>query len=200
MSPDELRTAMRTLGYRIAIDDLGAGYAGLTSFAQLEPEVVKVDMSLVRVIDRSAVKQKLVRSIIALCTELGIQLVAEGIAEQLGSLVEAVRDESFTASFATSGAPRPVPAAVALALHRTALEALTNVRRHASASRADVVLSFLDPRRIVLDIRDDGQGAATLDGGFGLTGIRERAAQIGGSVRIETSPGAGFALTMELPA
>jgi EAL domain-containing protein (putative c-di-GMP-specific phosphodiesterase class I)/CheY-like chemotaxis protein len=70
---------LRALGYRIAIDDLGAGYAGLTSFAQLEPEVVKVDMSLVRGIDSSAVKQKLVRSIISLCTELGIQLVAEGI-------------------------------------------------------------------------------------------------------------------------
>jgi len=72
-------TRLRALGYRIAIDDLGAGYAGLTSFAQLEPEVVKVDMSLVRGIDSSPVKQKLVRSIIALCTELGIQLVAEGI-------------------------------------------------------------------------------------------------------------------------
>ena len=72
-------TRLRGLGYRIAIDDLGAGYAGLTSFAQLEPEVVKVDMSLVRGIDVSAVKQKLVRSIIALCNELGIYLIAEGI-------------------------------------------------------------------------------------------------------------------------
>jgi EAL domain-containing protein (putative c-di-GMP-specific phosphodiesterase class I) len=72
-------TRLRSLGYRIAIDDLGAGYAGLTSFAQLEPEVVKVDMSLVRGIDGSPMKQKLVRSIISLCTELGIQLVAEGI-------------------------------------------------------------------------------------------------------------------------
>ena len=72
-------TRLRALGYRIAIDDLGAGYAGLTSFAQLEPEVVKVDMSLVRGIDGSPMKQKLVRSIISLCTELDIQLVAEGI-------------------------------------------------------------------------------------------------------------------------
>ena len=72
-------TRLRALGYRIAIDDLGAGYAGLTSFAQLEPEVVKVDMSLMRGIDSSPMKQKLVRSIVALCTELGIQLVAEGI-------------------------------------------------------------------------------------------------------------------------
>ena len=47
-------TRLRALGYRIAIDDLGAGYAGLTSFAQLEPEVVKVDMSLVRGIDSLA--------------------------------------------------------------------------------------------------------------------------------------------------
>jgi EAL domain-containing protein (putative c-di-GMP-specific phosphodiesterase class I) len=72
-------TRLRSLGYRLAIDDLGAGYAGLTSFAQLEPEVVKVDMSLVRGIDASPVKQKLVRSIVALCTELGIRMVAEGI-------------------------------------------------------------------------------------------------------------------------
>jgi EAL domain-containing protein (putative c-di-GMP-specific phosphodiesterase class I) len=72
-------TRLRALGYRIAIDDLGAGYAGLTSFAQLEPEVVKVDMSLVRGIDGSPVKQKLVRSIISLCGELEIKMVAEGI-------------------------------------------------------------------------------------------------------------------------
>src|SRR5262249_56020690 len=50
---------LRALGYRIAVDDLGAGYAGLTSFAHLEPEVVKVDMSLIRGIDRSPMKQKL---------------------------------------------------------------------------------------------------------------------------------------------
>src|SRR5690606_5307899 len=50
-------TALRSLGCRIAIDDLGAGYAGLSSFVQLEPEVVKLDMSLVRDADKSGVKQ-----------------------------------------------------------------------------------------------------------------------------------------------
>jgi EAL domain-containing protein (putative c-di-GMP-specific phosphodiesterase class I) len=72
-------TRLRTLGYRIAIDDLGAGYAGLTSFAQLEPEVVKVDMSLVRGVDASPTKQKLLGSIIGLCHDLDIQIIAEGI-------------------------------------------------------------------------------------------------------------------------
>jgi len=70
---------LRAMGYRIAVDDLGAGYAGLTSFAQLEPEVVKVDMSLVRGVDRSATKQKLLGSIIGLCQDLEIQMIAEGI-------------------------------------------------------------------------------------------------------------------------
>ena len=70
---------LRAMGYRIAVDDLGAGYAGLTSFAQLEPEVVKVDMSLVRGVDRSATKQKLLGSIIGLCHDLEIQMIAEGI-------------------------------------------------------------------------------------------------------------------------
>jgi EAL domain-containing protein (putative c-di-GMP-specific phosphodiesterase class I) len=70
---------LRALGYRIAVDDLGAGYAGLASFAHLEPEVVKVDMSLIRGLDRSPMKQKLLASIVTLCQELGIQMIAEGI-------------------------------------------------------------------------------------------------------------------------
>jgi EAL domain-containing protein (putative c-di-GMP-specific phosphodiesterase class I) len=70
---------LRGLGYRIAVDDLGAGYAGLTSFAHLEPEVVKVDMSLIRGIDRSPMKQKLLRSIVSLCRDLGIEIIAEGV-------------------------------------------------------------------------------------------------------------------------
>lgn len=70
---------LREMGFRIAIDDLGAGYAGLTCFAQLEPEFVKLDMSLVRDVHESPVKQKLVRSMTTLCKDMGIAVVAEGI-------------------------------------------------------------------------------------------------------------------------
>ncbi len=70
---------LRALGFRIAIDDLGAGYAGLTSFAHLEPEIVKLDMSIVRNISREVTKQKLVRSMTTLCKDLGMLVVAEGI-------------------------------------------------------------------------------------------------------------------------
>jgi EAL domain-containing protein (putative c-di-GMP-specific phosphodiesterase class I)/CheY-like chemotaxis protein len=71
--------SLRELGFRIAVDDLGAGYAGLTSFATLEPEVVKIDMSLVRGVDSNATKQKLVQSVVSLCKDLGMLIVAEGI-------------------------------------------------------------------------------------------------------------------------
>jgi EAL domain-containing protein (putative c-di-GMP-specific phosphodiesterase class I) len=70
---------LREVGYRIAIDDLGAGYAGLTSFASLEPEFVKFDMALVRDIDKSEVKQRLMRVMSGLCHDMGMQVVAEGI-------------------------------------------------------------------------------------------------------------------------
>jgi EAL domain-containing protein (putative c-di-GMP-specific phosphodiesterase class I)/CheY-like chemotaxis protein len=70
---------LRRLGFRLAVDDLGAGYAGLSTFASLEPDVVKADMSLVRDVDSSAVKQKLVGTIASLCNDLSIMFVAEGI-------------------------------------------------------------------------------------------------------------------------
>jgi len=66
-------------GFRIAIDDLGAGYAGLTSFITLEPDIVKIDMALIRGIDSSEIRQSLVKSIVELCARLGMGVVAEGV-------------------------------------------------------------------------------------------------------------------------
>jgi EAL domain-containing protein (putative c-di-GMP-specific phosphodiesterase class I) len=70
---------LRALGYRIAVDDLGAGYAGLTSFALLEPDVAKLDMAIVRDVHKLPTKQKLIRSMVDLCGDMGIALVAEGV-------------------------------------------------------------------------------------------------------------------------
>jgi len=70
---------LRALGFQIALDDLGAGYAGLTSFTQLEPEFVKLDMSLVRDIHLNPIKRKIVRSMVQLCRDMGKQIIAEGI-------------------------------------------------------------------------------------------------------------------------
>jgi EAL domain-containing protein (putative c-di-GMP-specific phosphodiesterase class I) len=70
---------LRQTGYRIAVDDLGAGYAGLTSFALLEPEIVKIDMTLVRDVDQLKVKQRLIASITSLCADMEILVVGEGV-------------------------------------------------------------------------------------------------------------------------
>jgi EAL domain-containing protein (putative c-di-GMP-specific phosphodiesterase class I) len=75
----DLAMGLRNRGFRIAVDDLGAGYAGLSSFALLEPEFVKLDMTLVRDVDTSPVKQKLVKSLASLCNDMGLHVVAEGI-------------------------------------------------------------------------------------------------------------------------
>jgi EAL domain-containing protein (putative c-di-GMP-specific phosphodiesterase class I) len=72
-------TELRKRGFRLAIDDLGAGYAGLTSFATFEPEVVKLDMSLIRGVEASPVKKQIVDSMTKLCRDLDMHVVAEGI-------------------------------------------------------------------------------------------------------------------------
>lgn len=83
--------SLRRMGYRLAVDDLGAGYAGLTWFSQLEPEVVKLDMALTRAIDSEPTKQKLVASMTRLCSDLGMRVVGEGVetAAERDALVEA---------------------------------------------------------------------------------------------------------------
>lgn len=70
---------LRALGYRIAIDDLGAGYAGLTSVAVLEPDYVKLDMSLTRDLASSPLRRRLVGSMVEACRDTAMQLVAEGV-------------------------------------------------------------------------------------------------------------------------
>jgi EAL domain-containing protein (putative c-di-GMP-specific phosphodiesterase class I) len=100
---------LRAIGFQIAIDDLGAGYAGLTSFATLEPDFVKLDMALVRDVHRIATKEKLVRSMTSLCRELGIKVVAEGVEtrEERDVLISTGCDFLQGYLFAKPGRPFP---------------------------------------------------------------------------------------------
>ena len=70
---------LRSFGYRIAVDDFGAGYAALNSFATLRPDIAKLDMALVRSVDRDPYRRRLVTSVTSMCRDLGILVVAEGI-------------------------------------------------------------------------------------------------------------------------
>jgi EAL domain-containing protein (putative c-di-GMP-specific phosphodiesterase class I)/CheY-like chemotaxis protein len=73
--------SLREAGFRIAVDDLGTGYSGLTSLVRFKPEFVKFDKELVSGIHASSTRTKLVRSLEQLCRELGIRTIAEGVEE-----------------------------------------------------------------------------------------------------------------------
>jgi len=69
----------RRFGFSTAIDDFGAGYAGLNLLSEYQPDIIKIDMELVRDIDTSRPKQVIVKGIASICRELNIQVLAEGI-------------------------------------------------------------------------------------------------------------------------
>lgn len=71
--------AYRRFGFHTAIDDFGAGYAGLNLLAEYQPDIVKIDMGLVRDIDRDKPKQAIVAGIVGICAALGVRVLAEGI-------------------------------------------------------------------------------------------------------------------------
>ena len=73
-----LREYKRT-GFITAIDDFGAGYAGLNLLADFQPDVIKLDMALVRDVDTSKARQAIARGVLRMCGELGIAVLAEGV-------------------------------------------------------------------------------------------------------------------------
>lgn len=99
-----------------------------------------------------------------------------------------------------SGRPRRLDPGVELAAYRIVQEALTNARRHARGAAVDVELHY-GHQDIGLRVRDNGPGPAAEApaDGHGLTGMRERAASVGGRVRIGPAPGGGFLVEAKLP-
>jgi EAL domain-containing protein (putative c-di-GMP-specific phosphodiesterase class I) len=67
------------IGFLTAIDDFGAGFAGLNLLADFQPDLIKLDMDLIRGIDQSHARQAIVRGTVGICAELGIQVIAEGV-------------------------------------------------------------------------------------------------------------------------
>jgi EAL domain-containing protein (putative c-di-GMP-specific phosphodiesterase class I) len=70
---------LRQVGVRIAVDDLGSGYAALSSVAELNPDFIKFDMTLIRQIDESPIRQNLLRNMIAFAVDAGARVIGEGV-------------------------------------------------------------------------------------------------------------------------
>jgi signal transduction histidine kinase len=119
----------------------------------------------------------------------------------LDALIERVNAAGVAVDVTTEGEPRELPAAVDLSAYRILQEALTNVLRHAQASRATVRVAY-SPEAVELEVVDDGIGPPTDDvagTGHGLEGMAERAALFGGEIRWGAASGRGYKLSAVLP-
>lgn len=119
--------------------------------------------------------------------------------EALRALAEEASAAGVPTSVDIAGAARPLATAAEESLYRAAQEGLTNVRKHAQATSARLVLDYTGPAAVRLEVRDDGVGIAVVDSGFGLLGVRERAAQAGGKVSLKSASGRGSTLSVEVP-
>ena len=129
---------------------------------------------------------------------------------KLRRLVEAEGNHGLEARFSLFGAYRPMPPGTEQEFLRVAQEAIHNVKKHAGAKHLFVQLEYR-PDAVALEVRDDGRGFAAGEeqglvaehdgtGHFGLTGMKERAAAIGGSLEVTSEPGVGTTVRLQAAA
>lgn len=129
------------------------------------------------------------------------KLVEQGLGAALGELAAGVSSAGLEVSLLGPPHPvRPLPPELAHALYRIAQTAVANVVRHAGARRCTLVLCER-PRSVRLEILDDGTGfdPLTEPEGVGLAGMRERVAEVGGTCFVESAPGEGTRVVVEVP-
>jgi signal transduction histidine kinase len=126
-------------------------------------------------------------------------LVPQPSLEHVEKLVAQTRDAGLDTELKVEGEPRSLPQGVDLAAYRLVQEGLTNALKHASATRAQVVVRW-KKNDVELIVRDDGNGRGQGGGsGHGLVGMRERVAVYGGDLHAGPHPGGGYELRARLP-
>jgi signal transduction histidine kinase len=124
--------------------------------------------------------------------------------ERLDELAEPLRSAGLEVAVHRDGLPRSLPARVDLSAYRIVQEALTNTLRHAGATRADVTVRYTADM-LEVDVLDDGRASASSarppcdGGGYGIAGMRERVAMLGGTLEAGAGPGGGYRVCARLP-
>ncbi|WP_020673815.1 sensor histidine kinase [Amycolatopsis nigrescens] len=113
---------------------------------------------------------------------------------------------SVAIEFTTTGTAKPMHPEIEATLLRITQEALSNVAKHAGATRVGLTLSYMEDQ-VTLDVRDDGAGfdpdavaRSGPHGGFGLSGMRQRVQRLAGHLHVESEPGGGTAISANVPA
>jgi signal transduction histidine kinase len=119
--------------------------------------------------------------------------------DAIGELIGNLHSSGLATTFTVKGKSQPLPIQVKAALYHAAQEGMTNVHKHANASAATVVLAY-QPEQVALTIEDNGTGRRGKEtGGFGLLGLQERIALLGGSLEADNCPEGGFQLRVIVP-
>jgi len=129
-----------------------------------------------------------------------------GLRHALRQSLEELKNDSIDCRFSESGTPIRLPSNMEIAIYRLVQESLTNVRKHADATKVNLRLQF-QPDKLLVEIRDNGKGfdlPRTLDsaisvGHVGLLGMKQRVDTVGGDIKIKTREGAGTIITLKFP-
>ncbi len=186
-------------------DTLAQGFTSVVTLTRAaEAALARGDVDTARerlgLVERTAVDNLAeARLIVAELTPGHLQ--SRTLVEAMQRLGAAVSSETgLRADVRVDGEPAPLGGVAEVVLLRTAQEALSNVRRHAGAASVAVGLAY-EEAAVVLTVTDDGRGfdPAADRAGFGLDGVRARAAQVGGAVALTSAPGSGTTLRLEVP-
>ncbi len=189
-------------------DEMGQGLTAAKINLQLLASLAPSSEAGERVADTIEVVDRMIRHVRALSLDLRPPLLDElGLGPALRSYLEAQAQRAgLEIEIAPQGPPRGLPPEVEITAFRCVQEALTNVMRHAQASRVTVRVEHRGGQ-LEIEVRDDGQGFDVSQalrraaGGqhLGLLGIRERVESLGGELAIDSSPGAGTTITVHIP-
>jgi signal transduction histidine kinase len=120
------------------------------------------------------------------------------LAETLSRLLAEIRTTGVRAELEVEGPPQPLAPQIEFTLYRAVQEALTNVRKHAHASRVDLRLIYSE-HAVQVTLSDNGVGSDEPSGGFGLLGLQERVQLVGGTLHLTTARGEGFKIEVSIP-
>jgi signal transduction histidine kinase len=179
------------VGHGLAVIAMQAGVA----LHVLDRDPAKARASLEAIRDTSRESLEVLRSEIAVMSGSAPRRPAPGLAD-LPALLDRVRAAGLPVEL--SGDPGEVTEMTGEVAYVVAQEALTNVLRHADAGRASLSWTRTSDR-VLLTVRDDGRGGSVQDEGMGISGMRARVTQVGGSLRAGPATAGGFEVVAELP-
>ncbi|MER5431598.1 sensor histidine kinase [Streptomyces sp. NPDC002588] len=180
-------------------DTLAQGFTSLLMLTQAVDAELETDTDRARVhlrlMDETA-RQNLAEARALVAGGAPADLAGTSLPDALGRLAE-----RQGAALEVSGPVRALPAGPEVVALRSCQEALTNARRHAGSSARAVISLTYDDEGLTLSVRDDGCGFEPSDApdGYGLAGLRARAAEVGGTARVHSAPGEGTTVTVRLP-